>query len=217
MGSGRRVGVSPYNLEHPLCHSVSLGCSPEEDAIPMVFIPLAPLVPAWEDRYIPEVYGFIEKGIRHLQARYWLAKYVVISYVVHHNEDRSWDSFHFEAEVKRGRSCKPEDAVRAGDMVLRFRMIEAMVHEDPPADKYQVEEDHWYEASELRRFPPSIDMMAWETRGNGWNHITVFVGVVTLNPLHPFTGEDIGGMGRKHDLIPIFRMMGGDPAMAWMR
>jgi hypothetical protein len=59
-------------------------------------------------------------------------------------------------------------------------------------------------------------MVAWETRGNGWNHVTVFVGVVTLDPLHPFTGEDIGAMGRKHDLIPILRMMGGDPQMTWM-
>ena len=176
----------------------------------MAFVPLAPLVPAWEDHYIHEVYSFIEKGIRRLQSRFWLAKFVVISYVIHHNDDHSWDSFNFDVDIKMGRNCKVEDAVRTCDRVLRYRMLEAMVQDGPYSENYHVEEDHWLEASELKRFPPALDMVAWETRGNGWNHVTVFVGIVTLDPLHPFTGDDIGAMGRKHDLIPYLRRLGGE-------
>jgi hypothetical protein len=94
-------------------------------------------------------------------------------------------------------------------------MLEAMVGVD--AEEWVVEKDNWYEKCELPRFPPKIEILAWETRGGAWDHVTVFVGMVTIDPENPFTGEDIGAMGRKYDLIPILRMMGGDPEMAWMR
>ncbi len=125
----------------------------------MVFIPLAPLVPAWEDRYIPEVYAFIEKGIRQLQARYWLWRYVLVSYVHSYNEDKSTSKFRFELGIR----SDPEVAVRACDRLLRYRMLEAMVGVD--SENWLVEKDNWYEKCELPRFPSKIEVLAWETRG----------------------------------------------------
>jgi len=85
------------------------------------------------------------------------------------------------------------------------------------SETWGVENDSWMERCELPRFPAK-DRCAG--LGDPWRRMEpclVFVGVVTIDPLHPFTGEDIGAMGRKFDLIPILRMMGGDPQMAWMR
>lgn len=168
----------------------------------MAYVSLAPLVPAWDDRYIPEVYAAIEKGIRRLQARYWLWEYALVSYVVHFNEDRYTDTFRFELGVRGD----PGAAARACDRLLRCRMLEAMVGVD--SEEWKVEENDLGEGRELARFPPRIDVLAWETRGGAWDHVSVFVGAVTLDPLHPFTGEDLAAMGRKHDLIPYLRKLG---------
>ena len=176
----------------------------------MVFVPLAPLVPAWDDRYVPEVYRYIEKGLRCLQARYWLHEFALVSYAVTYNEDRFTSTFRFELGVR----SDPEVAARACDRLLRARMLEAIVGVD--TETWQVEHDNYYEGWELAKFPPKIEMLAWETRGGAYDHVTVFVGVVALDPLHPFTGRDVGAMGRKHDIIPVLRKMGGDTTLAWM-
>jgi hypothetical protein len=171
----------------------------------MVFIPVSPLIPAWDIQCVPELYAVIEKGICRLQARFWLARYIVISYVCYHNEDHSWDAFRFEVGL-----TKAEDTFRACDRVLQYRMLEAMVKVGPFSDQWWVKPEHWYEACELPRFPPKIDMMAWETRGDGWHSVSVFVGVVEVAPLHPLTGEDLGEMGRKHDLMRYLWHLGGE-------
>jgi hypothetical protein len=175
----------------------------------MAFVPLSLLIPAWDDHYIPEVYAYIEKGLRRLQARYWLQAFALVSYVTSYNEDNYISKFRFELGVRSDR----EAAERACSRLLRARMLEAMVGVDA---EWQIESDNYYEARELARFPPKIEMLCWETRGGAWDHLTVFVGLVALDPLHPFTSEDVGAIGRKHDLIPILRRMGGDPALAWM-
>jgi len=169
----------------------------------MAFLPLTNLVPAWNNQFVPEVYACIEKGIRRLQARFWLARYVVVSFTSSCDENFYNTTFDFEIGVRT-----PEDAVRACKQVLRYRMVKGQI--GPYTEHWRVKENEYSEAIELQRIPPRIDILAWESRGDHFNTFSVYVGVVEVDPLHPFTGADLGAMGRTHDLIPYLRKLGGD-------
>jgi hypothetical protein len=169
----------------------------------MAFIPLSTLVPAWDARYVPEVYAYIEKGIRRLQARFWLARYVVVSFTSSCDENSYLTGFDFEIGVKT-----PEEALQACRQVLRYRMVKGQI--GPYTEHWRVKENEYFEAIELSRIPPRIDILAWETRGDHFHSFSVYVGVIEVDPLHPLTGEDLGAMGKAHELIPYLRKLGGD-------
>jgi hypothetical protein len=157
-------------------------------------IPLSNLVPAWAGHIIPEAYAAVAKGLRSQRSRFRFDRYIVISFVDNLDYDGCWDYLYLDAGLRT-----PREAAETCQRVLRHRMLEAQVQYGPATLEWHKLDDVLHK---LKRFSPRVDMMAWERwgDGSGFNQITVYVGVLEVNPNNPLTIEDLEAIGHDWEL-----------------